>query len=121
MGKELPFMENQPLDPKLVNWPHCGEQDRIGVHSKKARRFRCHECQKTFSESKGTLFFGLHYPSWFIIALLTLLAYGCPVAAIVKTFLIDERTVRAWLDKAGQHSKLVQDGLVCPPRGGEAL
>ena len=28
-------------------------------------------------------------------------------------FSIDERTVRAWLAKAGQHAKLVQDELVC--------
>ena len=32
---------------------------------------------------------------------------------MVRVFSIDERTVRAWLAKAGQQAKLVQDELVC--------
>ena len=113
MAKELAFIKNRPLDPTLVSCPHCDEESKIGVHSKKERRYRCHKCQKTFSESKGTVFYGLHYPLWIVTVVLTLLAYGCPVVAIVKSFLIDERTVRGWLDKAGQHAKLVQDEIVC--------
>ena len=115
MGKTLPFMEtqNQEMNPEMMSCPNCGEEEKIGVHSKKERRYKCHSCQKTFSETKGTVFFGLHYPIWVIMVVLKLLAYGCPVTAIVRVFSIDERTVRAWLAKAGQHAKLVQDELVC--------
>lgn len=44
---------------------------------------------------------------------LTLLAYGCPVPAIVAAFEFDERTVSDWQEKAGVHAKAVQEALVC--------
>ena len=109
----LKFMEQTPLKPELMTCPHCGEEKRIGVHSHQERRYICHRCGRTFSETKGRVFFGLHYPIWVVVLMLTLLAYGCPVAAIVAAFFIDERTVLAWLHKVGQHGKVVQDQVVC--------
>ncbi len=109
----LKFMEQQPLDPTLMTCPHCEEGERIGVHSHQERRCKCHACRKTFAETKGTIFFGLHYPIWVVVLVLTLLAQGCPPAAIVVAFYIDERTVAAWHKKAGKHGKRVQDQVVC--------
>jgi hypothetical protein len=43
---------------------------------------------------------------------ITLLAYGCPVQAIVKAFGLDERTVSAWHERAGQHCQSVHEHLV---------
>jgi len=42
---------------------------------------------------------------------LTLLLHGCPIPAIVAAFGLDERTVRAWLLKAGAHAALLHDQL----------
>ena len=109
----LKFMEQQPLDPKLMTCPNCSEEERIGVHSPQERRCICHACGVTFAETKGTVFFKLHYPIWVVVLVLTLLAYGCPPAAIVAAFFLDERTVAAWHNKAGQHGKRVQDEVVC--------
>ena len=109
----LKFMEQQPLDPKLMTCPHCDEEERIGVHSHQERRLICHACQQTFAETKGTIFFNLHYPIWVVVLVLTLLAHGCPPAAIVVAFFLDERTVAAWHAKAGKHGKRVQDEVVC--------
>lgn len=109
----LKFMEQQPLDPELMTCPHCEEDERIGVHSHQERRCKCHACTKTFAETKGTIFFGLHYPIWVVVLVLTLLAHGCPPAAIVAAFYLDERTVAAWHKKAGNHGKRVQDEVVC--------
>ena len=61
-------------------------------------------------EAKRT---GLHYPSWLIIVILKLLAYGCSISAIVFALEIDERTVAEWHRKAGQHAKSVQESIVC--------
>jgi hypothetical protein len=55
----------------------------------------------------------LHHPAWLVIVVLTLLAFGCPVPAIVAAFALDERTVAAWQEKAGQHARAVQEDLVC--------
>jgi len=112
----LKFMQQQPLDPKLVCCPSCQEEARIGIHSHKERRYLCHQCGKTFAETKGTVFYGLHYPIWVIVLVMTLLAHGCPVVAIVVAFFLDERTVLRWLDKVGLHGKAVQDQLVCQER-----
>jgi transposase-like protein len=109
----LKFMDQQPLEPKLMTCPHCGESSRIGVHVEPERRLICHACRRTFTETKGTVFFGLHYPIWVVVLVLTLLAYGCPVAAIVAAFYVDERTVAAWHAKAGQQGKRVQANIVC--------
>jgi len=43
---------------------------------------------------------------------LTLLLHGCPIPAIVAAFGLDERTVRAWLHKAGTHAALLHDRMV---------
>jgi transposase-like protein len=109
----LKFMEQQALDPKLATCPYCVKDDRLGVHSHQERRLICHRCERTFAETKGTVFFGLHYPIWVVVLVLTLLAYGCPPAAIVAAFLVDERTVAAWHRKAGKHGQRVQDEVVC--------
>ncbi|MCP4422468.1 MAG: IS1 family transposase, partial [Chloroflexi bacterium] len=109
----LKFMEQQTLDPKLATCPYCEKDDRLGIHSHQERRFICHRCDRTFAETKGTVFFGLHYPIWVVILVLTLLAYGCPPAAIVAAFLLDERTVAVWHKKAGKHGQRVQDEVVC--------
>ncbi len=92
-------MEQRPLDPKLMTCPHCQESPRIGIHSHKERRYICHACRRTFAETKGTVFDGLHYPIWVIVLVVTLLAHGCPVVAIVAAFCLDERTVLLWWDR----------------------
>jgi transposase-like protein len=109
----LQFMEQQPLDPQLMTCPSCGEEERIGGHSHQERRYICHACGGTFAETKGTVFFNRHYPIWVVVLVLTLLAYGCPPAAIVAAFYLDERTVAAWHSKAGKHGQRVQDEVVC--------
>jgi IS1 family transposase len=55
----------------------------------------------------------MHYPSWVVVLVMTLLSYGCPPNAIVMAFFLDPRTVSAWQVKAGEQAKRVQEGLVC--------
>jgi transposase-like protein len=112
----LKFMEQPPLNPQLMTCPYCGETERLGVHVEAERRLICHACRRTFAETKGTVFSGLHYPIWVIVLVLSLLAYGCPVPAIVAAFYLDERTVAMWHSKAGQQGKRVQAEVVCQGR-----
>jgi len=109
----LKFMEEPAMDASLITCPHCGEAERIGIHQATERRYQCHGCGKTFAETQGTVLAGLHYPSWVVVLVLTLLAHGCPVAAIVAGLMVDERTVLAWLGKAGRQGQHVQEMLVC--------
>src|SRR6202795_2867097 len=85
----------------------CG-RDNIGVHSVKEKRCYCKVCQQTFSVSKGSIFYGLKTEPLKVLMVLTLLAYGCPMQAIVMAFGFDERTVKKWWQRAGQHCQGVR-------------
>lgn len=92
----------------------CPARGQIGkgnitVHSKKERRYRCKVCGRTFTASKGTAFFGLKTNDEIVVIVITLLSHGCPIPAIVAAYGLDVRTVRAWLQKAGQHCQGVHE------------
>lgn len=113
MAKELAFMKEQSFERELLCCPYCGQGQRLGVHNRAEHLWKCHACQKTFSENKGTVFEQLQYPVWVVILVLKLLAFGCPPCAIVAALQIDERTVQSWQAKAGAKGKQVQEALVC--------
>jgi transposase-like protein len=84
----------------------------IHVHSQKDRRFICDVCQGTFTTNKGTIFYRLRHDPKIVLCVIILLAYGCPLQAIVKAFDLDERTVRDWHERAGKHCQNVHEQIV---------
>jgi len=91
------------MDPTTTFCPnqHCparGQtgQGHIGIHSQKEQRFICHACHQTFSARKGPVFYRLRPSAETVLIVVTLLAHGCPVQAIVAAFGFDERTIAAW-------------------------
>ncbi len=111
------------MDPQTIFCPNLdcparGQVGRgnIGIHSRKERRYICHQCHQTFSATTGTVFYRLR-SDWNVITLvLTLLAHGCPLQAIVVAFALDERTVHDWQVRAGQHCERVHTHLIQQPR-----
>jgi len=77
-------------------------KENIHSHSLKDRRYICEVCGRTFTTTSGTIFYRLRHAPDVVIQVITLLAYGCPVQAIVKAFELDERTVCDWHRRAGQ-------------------
>jgi len=55
---------------------------------------------------------GLRKPTKLIVIVVTLLAYGCPVQAIVHAFGLDERTVGDWQKRAGKHCQQMHHAVV---------
>jgi transposase-like protein len=51
-----------------------------------------------------------------VTQMITLLAYGCPIPAIVAAFGLDERTVASWQRRGGNHCQEVHEHLVQQPR-----
>ena len=102
-----------PMQPSLAQCPYCITETQVKVHSLKERRYRCCTCRHTFSERYGTPLFRLKYPLPIVMLVLALLSHGCPLAAIVFAFDIDERTVASWQMRAGDHAKRVQYQFVC--------
>lgn len=116
--------ENQkPMNPQEVFCPNesCLASGQIGkgnicLHSQKERRYKCTVCDKTFVETKDTPFYRAHKLHSEMTIVITLLAYGCPVQAIVAAFGWDERTVQRVQAKAGGHCQEVHEHLVEQPR-----
>ena len=97
--------------------PECKARGRRGagnitIHSQKRRRYQCTCCGKTFSERTGTMLAGLRTDPALIVIVVTLLAYGCPLQAIVQAYGLDERTVADWRDRAGLQCQAVHDAVV---------
>lgn len=66
------------------------------IHCQKEHRYHCKQCGKTFSKTKDTALYRIHKPKELVLMVVTLLAYGCPVQAIVAAFCLNERTVARW-------------------------
>ncbi len=107
------------MDPSSLSCPNLTCPDKgvsgagnVRIHSRAEARYRCRTCTRTFAATTNTPLYRLHHPEATLMLVLTLLLHGCPSAAIVAAFGVDERTVRAWLHKAGAHAALLHDQLI---------
>src|SRR5574341_697988 len=91
-------------------------QGNIGIHSQQDHRCMCTECHTTCTATKGTACYRLRTSAETVRRVVTLLAHGGPLPAIVVAFGSDERTVTSWMARGGGHSQAVQEHLVEPPR-----
>ena len=111
--------QTEPMDASKQLCPNeaCSARGQIGtgtirIHGYHPQRYRCQTCQKTFSARRGTMMEGLRKPTDVIVIVVTLLAYGCPIQAIVHAFGVDERTVASWRDRAGKQCQNVHQDLI---------
>src|SRR5262249_15103289 len=111
------------MDPTTTFCPnrHCparGQTGRgnIGIHSQKEQRFICHACHKTFSATKGTVFYRPRTAAETVSLVVTLLAHGCPVQAIGGVLGFDERRMGVGWTRGGRRGQAVHEYLVDPPR-----
>jgi transposase-like protein len=107
------------MDPQAQSChnPRCWAYGRAGdghvvSHSRKERRYRCKRCGKTFSATHGTALYRLHRPVELVVTVVTLLAHGCPIQAIVAAFGLAERTVTRWQARGGAQCQRVHEHVV---------
>jgi transposase-like protein len=94
-------------------WAYArADEGHIVIHSQKERRYKCKRCHKTFSQTKGTALYRAHKPHEVVATVVTLLAYGCPIQAIVAAFSLDERTVCRWQRESGHQCRRLHEHLV---------
>jgi len=107
-------MNPQEIFCPMIACPARGQTGKgnIHIHSLNDKRCICDVCGQTFTTTKGTIFYRLRTNPEIVMCVIVLLAYGCPIQAIVKAFLLDERTVRDWHKRAGQHCQQVHEHLV---------
>ena len=87
-------------------------EGHIVIHSQREQRYKCQRCGQTFSATKGTALYRAHKPPEAVEQVVTLLAHGCPVQAIVAAFGWDERTVARYQAEAGAQCRRVHEHLV---------
>ena len=111
--------QTEPMNPSEQFCPNerCLARGKVGegnirIHDRTRQRYRCRQCKWTFSAWRGTMLEGLRKPTELIVIVVTLLAYGCPVQAIVHAYDLDERTVASWRDRAGTHCQQVHHALI---------
>jgi len=107
------------MNPQTLFCPNmdCPARGQVGkgnihTHSLKDKRCLCDVCEQTFATTTGTIFYRLRSDPQLVMWVIVLLAYGCPLQAIVKAFGLDERTVADWYRRAGQHCQQVHAHLV---------
>ena len=69
-------------DKVFCHNPNCHARGKlglknIGVHSSKQSRYICHNCGKTFTDTKGTMFYRLKHSAEFVALIITLHASSC--------------------------------------------
>lgn len=60
----------------------------------------------------GTMLDVLRKPTELIVIVVSLLAFGCTVLAIVQAFGLDERTVAFWRDRMGKHYRQIHQAAI---------
>jgi transposase-like protein len=111
------------MDPTTVFCPHThgparGQtgQGQFGIHARQEQRCLCHGWHNTCSATTGTVFYRLRPAAETVVRVVTWLAHGGPVQAIVAAFGVDERPVAKWWARAGRHGPAVPASRVEHPR-----
>ncbi len=70
---------------------------------------QCKTCKHCFSETRGTMFFGLNTPREEVLRTLAMIPAKGSIREAARAAHHDKNTISRWLDIAGAHSKEVTD------------
>jgi transposase-like protein len=82
-----------------------GNMIKNGKTDKGIQRYLCKTCRKSFTATKGTLFYRCHHTEEEISECISLLGDRNSLAAIHRIKGIKEETVVKWMEKAATHIK----------------
>lgn len=82
------------------------------THGEERQLFKCEVCEKAFSETAGTPFFGLKTPMHTVCTALKELSEGLGVQAVARVHGVKPDTVLEWIRKAGQHCEQVSEYMM---------
>jgi len=85
---------------------------KLGRTRRVVKRYQCKSCGKTFTETRGTIFYRKHAQADEILEVLALLAEGNRISAITWVKGIKEDTILRWLREAARHAEEVEAALM---------
>jgi transposase-like protein len=76
------------------------------------QRYQCKTCNKTFTETKGTIFYRKRTEETEILETLALIAEGSRVSSLSRVKGHKEDTILNWLEEAAEHADEVEEWLM---------
>ena len=76
------------------------------------QRYQCKTCHKTFTETKGTIFYGRRVSEAEIIETLALIAEGSRISSLSRVKGYKEDTILDWLKAAAKHAESIEERLL---------
>jgi len=89
-----------------------GNVHKYGRSKQGLQRYLCKDCDKTFNENHGTLFYRKRKSPKEIIEVLVLLANGSNLSAIVEAKGYKAETIEGWLIEAAEHAEEINTILL---------
>ena len=88
---------------KLQNDQTQPNLKKIGKTPRGVQRYQCKTCLKTFTETRGTIFFRKQAKADEILEVLALIAEGSRISTLTRVKGIKEDTILSWLREAAHH------------------
>jgi transposase-like protein len=85
---------------------------KSGRTPKGVQRYLCKTCRRTFTATRGTIFYRKRTPEHEILETLALLAEGSRISSLSRAKGHKEDTILAWLREAAQHVEQVEEVLM---------
>ncbi len=85
---------------------------KFGKNRNGKQRYQCTTCGRTFTETKGTIFYRRRVPEEEILETLFLLAEGVRISSLSRAKGHKEDTILDWLRDAARHAEQVEEILL---------
>jgi len=85
---------------------------RFGKTKAGRQRYQCKTCKKTFTETKGTIFYRRRTPEKEIIDTLAHIAEGNRISSLERVKGHKEDTIIDWIREAGKHAEAIEEILL---------
>jgi transposase-like protein len=123
--------ENQAMEEKQVApagsfcWNEaCADYGQVGkgniikngTTDNGVQRYRCQTCRKTFTQTKGTLFYRCRHSEETMVECLAMVGDRASLAAIHRIKGVKEETVCQWLERAARQVEQIEERLVGPKK-----
>ena len=89
-----------------------GKIIKFGTTKAGRQRYECKTCGKTFTETKGTLFYRRRTPEDEIMDTLAHIAEGGRISSLARTKGHKEDTIIDWIREAGKHAEAIEEVLL---------
>jgi transposase-like protein len=113
LAKPGDFCPNQEcLDYEEVQSASQHNIIKAGKTQAGVQRYECTTCHRTFTATKGTLFYGKRTSAETILETLAFLAEGNRISSLSRVKGIKEDTILSWLREAAQHTDSLNEILL---------